>query len=85
MLILVAAAATLQGIGVPISDIFGKKKESPAVQGPLESRGEMWRRISANEQNIAILQATMRNLENGQADIKQDVRELLRQVGQLRR
>lgn len=62
--------------------IFKKNEPVPTVR--TEAQARIWERLNASEQATAVIQVTLRNLENGQNDIKQDVRELLRQVGRSR-
>lgn len=90
MLIVVAAIAAFSAIkDAPILSILQRSEKMPTMAA--DARSRIWDRLAdqeaktkSNEQNIAVLQASIRNIETNQVDIKQDVRELLRQVGEIR-
>lgn len=83
MLLILAAIATLQGAGIPITNIFSKDEPMPLREN--EARARLWDRVNSSEKSIALLELAIKNINENQSDIKQDVRELLRQVGELRR
>lgn len=81
MLIIAAIAAVMSNSDV--KNFFKGDEKVPSI--PSEARSRMWERINANDQAIAVIQVSLRSIEKGQDDMRQDVRELLAQVGRIRR
>lgn len=65
---------------------FVKGRPEPIPTAHTETQQRIWqrlddaeKRLNTNEQAIALIQASLSNLKSGQDDMRQDVRELLRQ------
>lgn len=57
------------------------KKDEPVPTVRTEAQARIWDRLNTNEKTLAVIQVKLEDLETGQNDIKQDVRELLRRRG----